>query len=402
MVSGDLSRSLLCQGGRRDNRSRGRQLYSPRNLSRFRLGRFSDVDNLHQAYRMLEEDGGHGAGPDRVTFRDISASEVFAGIRAVSASIREGTYSPFGVRRVRIPKGNGRYRELRLQNLMDRMVSKALHEAIQPWLQQSIRTYGRGSWEIFVAMERQMSRRRAFVLAIDDIRDCFPSAPREATLTCIRERFRQPDLQQLIERIIRGQDDRGWTGLDQGSPLSPSLMELLLHHFLDTEVENRYHGFPLLLRYVDNLTCVCRSEREGNEILARMGEILNTIGFELKGQDGAPQDVRDPNYGTKVLGMIPRWKSGQLTWIIPEDSFASLEQDLSCLNQEPTTSQNIENSVTGWIQAYGPALTNSVAPRVIDRLMEIMRRNGFRTLPRRKLVRASFKARKAWDRCRNR
>ncbi|QGJ68571.1 Group II intron, maturase [Planctomycetales bacterium 10988] len=371
--------------------------YSIELPGQFNLADFAKVKHLHTAYRILEREGGDAAGIDGLRFEDLSPGEVFGILRATSKSLLRQTYRPQETRLVQIPKGDGRYRQLRLQCLTDRTIAKALQLALKPYWQSQLPRLGQDVWHLFAQMQRVMRERRAYILAIDDIRDCFPSARIEDVLACHREHMTQPDLLWLVERLVRGHEgpDRT-TGLDQGSPFSPLAMELLLHHRLDFPLGTRSQGYPLLLRYVDNLTFVCSGEREGREILQRTDSILSGIGLTLKGQDGEPQDIRDPHFNTTVLGFIPQWRNGQLKFGIPESAFEDLGQGLFHTINHPQTAKVANLVVQGWIEAKGPAFTNRAAPEVIDRILHIGREYGYRCFCKKELRRTASNARKRW------
>jgi RNA-directed DNA polymerase len=287
---------------------RGRQPYTVASPDEFRLARFSDQELLHTVYQILKAEGGPGPGTDGLTYDDFAPAEIHAALRAVGESLRSRTYLPYPTRLVRRPKGDGRWRELQLQRITDRTVAKALQVCLDGYRRAHLPGIGRGVWRIYAQMERAMRERRGYVLAIDDIRDCFPTTPLNAVMEAHRQHIRQPDLLWLVETIIRGNDGpEHAVGLDQGSPTSPAALELTLHTRLDARLEAEQRGLPLLWRYVDNLTYVCSSEREGHQALQATGDILAELNMQLKGQDGPPWDIRDRDYDRVDLGLIPRW-----------------------------------------------------------------------------------------------
>ena len=91
------------------------------------------------------------------------------------------------------------------------------------------------------------------------------------------------------------------TGIGQGSPYSSVAVEALLHHHFDTELEARYQGTLLSLRYVDNLTFGVESERQGQEISDLANSILNELGFNLKPDEGCCINLQ-PSTQCEVAG----------------------------------------------------------------------------------------------------
>jgi hypothetical protein len=299
---------------------------------------------------------------------------------------------------VELKKDDGRTRKLLLQIISDRVVAKALQLALDPYWRSQLPGIGRDVWRTYAEIQRVMRERRAYVLAIDDIRDCFPSASIEDVLAWHRHHISQPDLLWLIEQTIRGHEgSKRTTGLDQGSPYSPVAVELLLHHCLDRRLETVNRGFPLLRRYVDNLTYICSSVHEGDEVLQTSNDILAEHGLNLKGKDGPPQDIRDPSFDKVLLGVIPRWQNGQLTFSIPESGFEDLRDGFFETVNHPRPLRVAKAVAKGWIKAIGPTtLNHRVAQEVVDRVMSIACEYGFREISAKDLYDTAYRARQRW------
>jgi len=384
------------RGRERRSRRRDRQPYRVASPNEFELDKFANPERLHAIFKILASEGGHGPGIDGVTYTDIGPSDVYKELRSLRTRILAHVYCPEPTRLVRIPKGDGRFRELQLNCILDRVVAKALQVALDEYWRTQLPRLGRDVWCTYAEMQRVMRQQKAYVLAIDDVRDCFPSTPLEPVLDCHRQHITQPDLLWLIETIVRGHDGPAHTtGLHQGSPYSPVAMELLLHNQLDTRLEAMYRGYPLLLRYVDNINVVCSSEREGRDFLQLCTTILNEIGLRLKSAEGPPLDIRD-QHDRVVLGLIPRWLDGGLSFTVPETGFEDLEHGLA----EATTSiaplAMTLDVICGWLNAVGPALTTAVRLEVVGRVINMARRCGFSELRREDLLDVGRRARARW------
>lgn len=391
MTSGDPTRNLRLRpvSGRRHppgsnraaNQGRLRAAkggYSVDTPANFRLDRFAAADNLQVAFKQLEQFGGAGAGVDDLTFDDFSRGELKGALRRVSASLRSQAYRPYETLPVFTPKGDGRYRELRLHRLTDRTVAKALQLCLDTYWRSQLPGIGRSTWQLFAELQRLIRERRTYVLAIDDLENCFPSINIADVLEA-HQHITQPDLLWLIATVIRGHKGPGHTtGLDQGSPYSPVATELLLHTRLDVPLGARCPGYPLLLRYVDNLTVICSSEREGHEALRIIREIINPSGLKLKAKDGNPQDLRDQNFDKTVLGLIPRWRNGLLEFTIPESGHRNLKEGLIKAMEHPHPTRTARMVLKGWVMAMGPVLTNKATPEVLSCVLQTARECGFR------------------------
>lgn len=362
----------------------------------FELGKFANADNLSQAFRQLELSGGHGAGIDGFRPEHFSSNELFPIMRQVSRALLDGLYRPYPTREVQIPKGSGKVRRLALQRFTDRAVAKALLNCLKVfWRRRSV-TWS--TWQIYARLDRAIRRHSIYVLAIDDIRDCFPQAPLDEIMKWHRRYIYDDTLLRLIERIIRGHDGLNHLiGLDQGSPYSPIAMDVLLHHILDAVLEARTRNTPLL-RYVDNLTFLCKDVCEAGRTLTIARELVENIGFQLKGADGEPQDLRDPEFNHTVLGLIPRWQNGRLCFSIPEPTFDHLAEGLLYDNEAVKPAENALRRCHGWLQMMGPALTSTQEREIVSRVTDIALRAGYRNIVFWDLLETSRKARGIWHR----
>ncbi|MEZ6126639.1 MAG: hypothetical protein R3C49_26250 [Planctomycetaceae bacterium] len=123
-----------------------------------------------------------------------------------------------------------------------------------------------------------------------------------------------------------------------------------------------------------------------------VSEVLEPAGLRLKGDDGEPQDLRDPEYNRVFLGLIPRWKNGLLTFSIPELAFETLTIGLQVANETPNPAENAFQRCVGWLQQLRPALMRSVERQVVDRVVSIARHSGFRNVNHRDMLKTTASA----------
>ncbi len=344
----------------------------------FSLGVFARPENLASAFSELRANGGHAPGEDGLSFHDFSPGELYEALREVSRAIRNGNYKPFPTREVRIPKGDGRFRELRLLRIMDRVVAKALQLALAPYWGRTLPGIRRGIWDIYISLEWTIRCHQRFVLGQDDIRDAFPSARIADVLHYHHQHITQPELLRLIEAVVRGHEGPAHTvGLDQGTPTSPTDMELLLHHCLDLRLEAVDPGHPPLHRYVDNLLYQCRDAQESERVRSLLGETLLPHGLTLKPGD-EPVDVRDRSAGRTVLGLIPCWGRNRLQFSVPETGYAKLNIGLLKALDQPNPARASKDVAMGWLRAVGPALSNGSRQVVVSRVRELLLSQGTR------------------------
>jgi RNA-directed DNA polymerase len=391
-----LANGFGAAGGHSAQSGRKCPTYTVNSAEDFDIKKFANHDNLKTAWKALEAEGGHGAGVDGLTFSDFSEGEVSGALRKAAREILDRSYAPQPTHLVKIPKDDGRFRELQLQTLVDRTIAKALDMCLKDFWRARLPRLGQDVHRMYAALNRAIRQHQAFVLAIDDIRDCFPTTPIAPVIALHRQHLPQPDLIWLVTQIIQGQDGTG-IGLSQGSPYSPIAMELFLHHYLDSQMELQTRGLPLLFRYADNITYLCRSEHEGHETLNMTNDILNRFGHSLKQQDGPPIDIRS-THDRVLLGFIPRWKDGQLKLTIPQKSYQGLKQHLLTALRQPLHEQVTERVVNAWIRSKGPSLTKKVAKEVVSNVISLCNTCGYRGIRYRAVLQVAKESRQEWER----
>ena len=177
-------------------------------------------------------------------------------------------------------------------------------------------------------------------------------------------------------------------------------MELLLHTDLDIRFGTEFRENPFLLRYADNLNIVCRNEREGWEALRFCERVLNDLGLNLKPEGppmNSPMDLRNEHPNRKILGLNPFWRNEQLHFTIPETAYNDLREGFAKSIAHPNPVKTALAVTTGWINAMGPALTNAVAPTIMNRVISISRECGFNELRSNTLQETCHQAHNRWQ-----
>jgi retron-type reverse transcriptase len=323
-------------------------------------------ENLLNAYLQLSVTGGEAPGVDGLRYCDFSVGEMAKILKIVSHTISVFSYRPYPTRSVRIPKTGNRFRELQLPTVIDRVIAKSLQYAISPAIDASLLPgvygfrAGRGIWDMLLAIERTASLQNRWVLAIDDIRDAFPSILIDDVLSDLRGLFSDTELLRFIETVLRGYRGQEHTrGIDQGIAVGPDLLNLRLHHALDQPFTTACPGTPPWFRWADNLVYLCQSVSEGSnaQILAR--DLLQNAGFTLKGEDGPPVNLRRQGARVAILGFLISLRQGRLHYELPRSSWDDLGQALEKAHQASNPVDTANATIRGWLNANGPALESA-------------------------------------------
>jgi len=208
-----------------------------------------------------------------------------------------------------------------------------------------------------------------------------------------RRHVNDPALLGLIEEILRGhKSERRDTGIDQGSSYSPIALNVELHHTLDLPFsETAAH--PALLRYADDVAFLCKTEPEGQRALQDAQQMLQRAGLALK--DEAIVDLRT-GQKVRLLGFDIRLEDGQIRYGPAKSAWKGLEERLPEVHRAEDPPKAAQEVVEGWVAAYGPALEGVATRRLVNRILRIAAKAGFREISRARLERAIRSARDRW------
>ncbi len=202
------------------------------------------------------------AGVDGVRCEQIKGKEwEFAVVLA--GKLRSGAYRPCAVRRVYIPKRDGRQRPLGIPTLEDRVAQRALVLLLEPIYELVFlpNSYGfrrgRSGVECSAMVAKEVYQHR-FVLEAD-VEGFFDNVSHRKLLGMLKEKIVDPRIHDLIrDMLLAGYIERDkpwqatWKGTPQGGPLSPMLANIYLHYALDTKFQKHVLGGSVLLRCADD------------------------------------------------------------------------------------------------------------------------------------------------------
>jgi len=348
----------------------------------------ASVDNLIAVWEAMESTAGDGPGLDGVTFANVGRGEKYALLRDASKAVLAGTYRPGPAKKVRIPKAGGGYRTLSVRNLIDRVVARTLLEAVSPILEAVFLAGshgfrpGRSRLTLLAALARHAEQDGRWVVAADDVRAAFDSVP-VATVRDLHQRhLTSNELLECVGSVLRGNDPARAVGIAQGCPYSPLALNLYLHHahdeFAQSHAPGANPGTPTpWYRYADNLVYLCRDVREGAEALRRSATWLGKAGLSLKGDPGAPVDLRQGGQ-VQLLGLTLYRQKNQLRFKPGVGACCGLEESLGRAVHPRPDPVVADLAIKGWIAAYGPALRR--CDHTVERILDLAARYGFREL----------------------
>jgi RNA-directed DNA polymerase len=259
--------------------------------------KISREDILAHAYAQCRSNKG-APGGDGQDFADVEAYGVERWLGELALALRQETYRPDPIRRVFIPKANGKLRPLGISTLRDRVCMTAAMLVLDPIfeadLPPELYAYrsGRNAQQAVIEVEELLFRGHPDVVDAD-LADYFGSIPHAELMRSVARRI----VDRRVLHLIRGwldcpveeTDTRGRTtrtteardqrrGIPQGSPLSPLLANLYMRRFvLGWKKLGLEHSLgSRIVTYADDLVILCRKGK-AEEALLRLREIMGQL-----------------------------------------------------------------------------------------------------------------------------
>lgn len=237
------------------------------------------MDVLRAALKHVGKPG-KASGIDRVRIEDIRAQENGEEqfLAEIHAELKSKTYRPSPVKRVEIPKADGKKRPLGIPTLKDRVVQMAVMLILEPIFEADFHDCshgfrpGRKAHDALDAIQQNLKEGRTAVYDAD-LKGYFDTIPHDQLMACVRMRVTDRSVLGLIRGWLRApiieEDGKGKRkpprkndrGTPQGGVISPLLANVYLHWF--DELFHRESG-PFkwagarMVRYADDFVVMAR------------------------------------------------------------------------------------------------------------------------------------------------
>ncbi len=317
-------------------------------------------ENMNKAYKAVVRNKGCG-GIDK-----MSCEELLPWLEAnkdeLIRSLVDGTYRPNPVRRIEIPKDNGKMRQLGIPTVVDRLVQQAINQALTPIYERqfSRNSFGfrprRGCLDALRRAQKIVDEGYKYVVDLD-LERFFDTVSHSKLIEILSRTIKDGRVVSLIHKYLRsGVIDKGMfemseEGTPQGGPLSPLLSNIMLNE-LDKELEHR--GLPFV-RYADDSMIFCKSKRAAKRVKESITQFIEgRLYLKVNKEKTVVSYVR----GVKYLGYSFYVTKGKCQLCVHPKSKAKMKSRLKEMTSRSNgwgyawRKRKLTEYIRGWVGYY--------------------------------------------------
>ena len=271
-------------------------------------------ENLNRAYKKVVANKG-ASGVDGVTVEELG-DYIRKNREKIVTSLRNRTYIPKPVRRVYIPKDNGKKRPLGIPTALDRTIQQAIAQPISDIYEEIFSDYsygfraGRSCHDAIRQALEYLNDGYEWVVDID-IEQFFDKVNHDKLIQILREQVNDSTTLNLIRKYLKagvmenGLEKATITGVPQGSVISPLLANIYLNT-LDRLWEKYGLTHGILVRYADDTVIICKNKKSANHALNLLQYIMAKLDLKLHPVKTKIVSMWDGKEGFDFLGMHHR------------------------------------------------------------------------------------------------
>lgn len=258
------------------------------------LAHLLNETSLKECFYMLEKD--KATGVDEVTFEEYEMY-LNTNIQKLVKRMKTGKYYPQPVRRVYIPKGEGKFRPLGIPSLEDKIVqmgvARILNAIFEPNFLDCSYGFreGRSCHQALKQLDNTIMTKPVNQIIDADIRGFFDNVDHDWLVKMLEQKIADKNFLKIIVRFLKAgvMEDGKILATEEGTPqggiISPVLSNVYLHYVLDLWVEKvvkrEMQGYVDLIRYCDDFVILVQYKEEAGKILLLLEERLNKFGLDL-------------------------------------------------------------------------------------------------------------------------
>lgn len=274
--------------------------------------------NLNKAYLQVVRNKG-AEGVDGMKYTELKDYLIEHG-EVIKELIRTRKYKPQPVKRVEIPKENGKVRKLGIPTVLDRYIQQAIVQVLTPIYEPifSDASYGfrpnRCCQMAVIKALEYMNDGFHWVVDID-LENFFDNVHHDKLITLVMKNVKDGEIVSLIRKFLKsgimldGEYEETTIGAAQGGPLSPLLSNIMLNE-LDKELEARGLRFT---RYADDCIILVGSSKAADRVIESVTKFIEKkLGLKVnmtKSKVSKPNDIKYLGFGFYKDNFDGMWKA---------------------------------------------------------------------------------------------
>lgn len=317
-------------------------------------------ENMERAVKRVKSNKG-AEGVDGMTVGDLD-EWLANNADALLQRLQDGKYRPQPVRRVEIPKDNGKTRPLGIPTVVDRVIQQAIGQVLSPLYESqfSDQSYGfrpgRGAHDALRSCVQYITDGYQWVVDMD-LEKFFDTVNQSKLIQLLSNTVKDGRVVSLVHKYLRagimadGMFQASEYGVPQGGPLSPLLGNVMLNE-CDQELDARGHRF---VRYADDMMIFCKSKRAAERVLASITTFIEKKLFLKVNREKTTVayvgDVKFLGYGFYV-------KDGEGQLRVHKKSLSKLKDKLRLLTGRSNgmsiqgRKERLNRLIRGWVNYF--------------------------------------------------
>lgn len=249
---------------------------------------------LKETWKMMNRKGASGVDGETTKEFEYNIDER---VKDIWKKMKEKKYKAPPVRRVEIPKGNGKTRPLGIPTVEDRLVQRAVARILESIYEQEFMdfSYGfrprRNPHQALKTLRECIVNKKVRFIYEADIRGYFNHINHQWLMKMIKLRIADPVIISMIGKWLRagvmvnGVVTINTEGTPQGGPISPILANIYLHYVLDLWFAKKYkayaQGEAYLIRFADDYVACFQYKRDAEKFEKYSKYRMNKFHLEL-------------------------------------------------------------------------------------------------------------------------
>jgi group II intron reverse transcriptase/maturase len=244
---------------------------------------------LLDSFKAVKRNRG-AAGIDKVSIKMFEAN-LLDNLHALCRDLKNGSFEPFPLRRVFVPKNDTELRPLGIPAVRDRVAQEALRRLLSPIFEPLFHpsSYGfRPGRNCHMAITQALAHHhQGFRFVLDaDIKAFFDNLSHQIIMQAVAAEVADGNILRLVQKFLRsGVMEYGvfkptTVGTPQGGVCSPLLANIVLN-YLDWQLHEQ--GFRFV-RYADDFVVICQSHRQAEGALHFVQQVLSKLGLQLSAE----------------------------------------------------------------------------------------------------------------------